>query len=137
MMSSGPRSGFLLSTFALVTGLRFAVAAWKIIAPEPGTDASPRPARIMVSSPPKECPMTAGFPRQPADHLGVPVGDLLDRLAGEELGLRPRLLDRLGIVRPPGRQYGVAGGGPGGARGGESASQRQAGEDGHEQRAAG
>src|SRR2546421_2923715 len=37
MMSSGPRSGFLVSTLASVQGLRFAAAAWKIGSPEPGT----------------------------------------------------------------------------------------------------
>ena len=37
MIRSGPRSGFLLSTFASVHGLRFAVAAWKSGAPGAGT----------------------------------------------------------------------------------------------------
>ena len=37
MISSGPRSGFLLLTFASVQGLRLAVAAWKIGLPEAGT----------------------------------------------------------------------------------------------------
>jgi len=37
MSRSGPRSGFLVSTFASVHGLRFAVAAWKIGAPGAGT----------------------------------------------------------------------------------------------------
>ena len=38
MISSGPRSGFSLSTFASVQGLRLAAAAWKSGAPEPGTE---------------------------------------------------------------------------------------------------
>src|SRR5205085_5976608 len=37
MISSGPRSGFLLSTFASVQGLRLAVAAWKRGTPDAGT----------------------------------------------------------------------------------------------------
>jgi hypothetical protein len=37
MMRRGPRSGFLVSTFASVQGLRFAVAAWKSGAPDAGT----------------------------------------------------------------------------------------------------
>ena len=38
MISSGPRSGFLVSTFASVQGLRLAVAAWKSGAPGAGTE---------------------------------------------------------------------------------------------------
>jgi hypothetical protein len=37
MISSGPRSGFSLSTLASVHGLRLAVAAWKSGAPDAGT----------------------------------------------------------------------------------------------------
>ena len=37
MISSGPRSGFLVLTFASVHGLRLAVAAWKSGAPGAGT----------------------------------------------------------------------------------------------------
>src|SRR5260370_30725496 len=37
MISSGPRAGFLVSTFACVHGLRLAVAAWKMGAPDAGT----------------------------------------------------------------------------------------------------
>jgi hypothetical protein len=37
MMRSGPRSGFLVFTLALVQGLRLAVAAWNSGTPEPGT----------------------------------------------------------------------------------------------------
>src|SRR3954471_22468191 len=37
MSSSGPRSGFLLLTFASVHGLRLAVAAWNSGAPEAAT----------------------------------------------------------------------------------------------------
>jgi len=37
MISSGPRSGFLLLTLASVHGLRLAVAAWKSGAPGAGT----------------------------------------------------------------------------------------------------
>jgi hypothetical protein len=37
MISSGPRSGFFVSTFASVHGLRLAVAAWKRGAPDAGT----------------------------------------------------------------------------------------------------
>ena len=37
MMSSGPRSGFLVFTFTSVHGLRFAVAAWNSGAPAAGT----------------------------------------------------------------------------------------------------
>src|SRR6184192_1269259 len=37
MISSGPRSGFSVSTFASVQGLRLAVAAWKSGAPDAGT----------------------------------------------------------------------------------------------------
>src|SRR2546430_1569999 len=37
MSSSGPRSGFLLLTFASVHGLRLALAAWKSGAPEAAT----------------------------------------------------------------------------------------------------
>src|SRR2546423_7076155 len=37
-MSSGPRSGFLVRTFTSVHGLRFALAAWKSGAPDPGTE---------------------------------------------------------------------------------------------------
>jgi len=36
------------------------------------------------------------------------VGDLLDRLAGEHLGVLAGLLDRLGVVRPPRCQGRVA-----------------------------
>ncbi len=36
-ISSGPRSGFFVSTFASVYGFRFAVAAWKSGTPDPGT----------------------------------------------------------------------------------------------------
>src|SRR5260370_724116 len=36
-MSSGPRSGFWVSTFASVHGLRLAAAAWNSVTPEPGT----------------------------------------------------------------------------------------------------
>jgi hypothetical protein len=38
MISSGPRSGFLLSTLASVQGFRFAFAAWKIVFPDPATE---------------------------------------------------------------------------------------------------
>ena len=38
MISSGPRAGFFVSTFASVQGFRFADAAWKIGTPEPGTE---------------------------------------------------------------------------------------------------
>src|SRR5258708_6618277 len=34
MMSSGPRSGFLVSTFASVHGVRLAAAAWDSVTPE-------------------------------------------------------------------------------------------------------
>ena len=37
MISSGPRSGFSVSTLASVRGLRLAVAAWNSGAPEAGT----------------------------------------------------------------------------------------------------
>ena len=37
MISSGPRSGFLVFTFASVQGFRLAVAAWKSGAPDAGT----------------------------------------------------------------------------------------------------
>ena len=37
MISIGPRPGFFVSTFTSVHGLRFAIAAWKSGAPEPGT----------------------------------------------------------------------------------------------------
>src|SRR5665647_3540517 len=37
MNSSGPRSGFSVSTFTSVHGLRFAVAAWKSGVPDAGT----------------------------------------------------------------------------------------------------
>ena len=37
MMSSGPRPGFLVSTFASVHGFRLALAAWNSVTPEPGT----------------------------------------------------------------------------------------------------
>ena len=37
-ISIGPRSGFFVSTFASVHGLRFADAAWKMGTPEPGTE---------------------------------------------------------------------------------------------------
>ncbi len=36
-ISSGPRSGFSVSTFTSVQGLRLAVAAWKSGAPDAGT----------------------------------------------------------------------------------------------------
>ena len=42
--------------------------------------------------------------RQLADHAGEVVGDLADGLAGEDLGVRVRLLDGLGIVGPTRRQ---------------------------------
>jgi hypothetical protein len=37
MISSGPRSGFLVSTFASVQGLRLAAAAWNRGLPAAGT----------------------------------------------------------------------------------------------------
>ena len=40
MMSSGPRPGFLVSTFASVHGLRLAAAAWNSGTPEPGGQAA-------------------------------------------------------------------------------------------------
>jgi len=43
MNRSGPRSGFLLSTFASVHGVRLAAAAWKIGAPDAGADVSSLP----------------------------------------------------------------------------------------------
>jgi hypothetical protein len=46
---------------------------------------------------------------EPADHLGEVVGHLADRLAGEHLGVRPRLSDGFGIIRPPRRQCREAG----------------------------
>ena len=49
------------------------------------------------------------LPGQLSDHLGGVIGDLRDRLAGEDLGVRPRLLDGLGIVGPHGRHGGVPG----------------------------
>jgi hypothetical protein len=44
-----------------------------------------------------------------ADHLGVVVGDLADRLAGEHLGVLVRFGDRLRVVRPAGGERRVAG----------------------------
>ena len=143
MISSGPRSGFLVSTFASVHGLRLAAAAWNSGSPGRGhrvglvqlpwprprsrrwrtrsgtgrrsaarrgcgwpgcastgeptcsaeigsgstprngagsiaTDAAdrPRPARIWVSSPPKEWPMTAGFRSSRRMTVVEVVGDL-------------------------------------------------------------
>jgi hypothetical protein len=37
MISSGPRSGFVVSTFSSLRGFRLAVAAWKTGAPGAGT----------------------------------------------------------------------------------------------------
>jgi hypothetical protein len=37
MMSRGPRSGFLVSTFDSVHGLRFALPIWARAIPEPAT----------------------------------------------------------------------------------------------------
>jgi hypothetical protein len=45
---------------------------------------------------------------QRADHLGEVVGDLDHALAGEDLGVRSRLLDRLGVVGPARRQWRVS-----------------------------
>jgi hypothetical protein len=50
-----------------------------------------------------------GLLAQPADHLGVVVGDLPDGLVREDLGMGVRLGDRLGIVGPAGRERRVAG----------------------------
>ena len=44
--------------------------------------------------------MTAGLLVELGDHVAVVVGDLLDRLVGEDLGVGVRLGDRLGIVGP-------------------------------------
>jgi len=38
MMRSGPRPGFVVSTFAPVEGFRLAVAAWKSGTAEPATE---------------------------------------------------------------------------------------------------
>ena len=53
--------------------------------------------------------MTAGFFVELADHVLEVVGDLADRLLGEDLRVRVRFRDRLGVVRPTGRDGGVPG----------------------------
>src|SRR5438094_743333 len=49
------------------------------------------------------------LPIQLADDVLEMVGDLLDRLAGEDFRLGARLLDRLGVVRPARGERRVAG----------------------------
>jgi hypothetical protein len=162
MISSGPRSGFLLSTFASVQGLRFAAAAWKTGSPAPGTanfsysdfasSSSRALANLLVRErhgsmavrgvlqhgrsrsqrgdrkrqhAPERCrrdghgdgrePTTGQDLRQQpaeavADHRGFAfeledhrlevVRDLADGLAGEDLRMGLRLLDRVRIVGP-------------------------------------
>ena len=58
----------------------------------------PRPARICDSRPPNEWPITAGFFFSPLDHLAEVVGDLADRLVGEDLGVLFRLGDRVRVI---------------------------------------
>jgi len=46
---------------------------------------------------------------EPHDHSIEVVGDLADRLVGEDLGIRVRLLDGFRIIRPPRGERGVSG----------------------------
>ena len=46
---------------------------------------------------------------EPGDDLGVVVGDLADGLVCEHLGVRVRLFDGVGVVRPAGADSHVAG----------------------------
>jgi len=43
-----------------------------------------------------------------ADHVAEVIGDLPDTLAGEHLGVPVRVLDRVGIIGPAGREGGIA-----------------------------
>ena len=49
-----------------------------------------------------------GLLLQPPDHLRDVIGDLAERLSRENLGVRPGLCDRLGIVGPARGQRGIA-----------------------------
>ena len=49
-----------------------------------------------------------GLLLQPPDHLGGVIGDLAERLLREDLGVRPGLRDRLGIVGPARGHRGIA-----------------------------
>jgi hypothetical protein len=49
-------------------------------------------------------PYHGGLLLELADHVGRVVGNLLQRLVGEDVRVRPRLFNRFGIVRPVRRQ---------------------------------
>ena len=69
----------------------------------------PRLRCISASRPPVEWPITTGFVCNACDDAGRVIGDLLQRLLGERLGVRPGTSIGRRIVRPVGRQRDVAG----------------------------
>src|SRR6266849_3924471 len=91
MISSGPRSGFLVSTFASVQGLRLAAA---------GEDLREQAFKRVSDH--------HGLLLQLPDHAREMVGDLPDCLVCKRLGVSLRLRYGLGVIRPPGRQWRVA-----------------------------
>jgi hypothetical protein len=70
--------------------------------------ATPRPARIWVSSPPKECPIRAGFFLSLPDHVAEVISNLPDTFVGEDLRVLVGVLDGVGIIGPARGEGGVA-----------------------------
>ena len=74
------------------------------------TDAvsQPAPRELLGDQPAERVPHDGRLLIELRDGLGHMVGDLAHRLAGEDLGVRPALLDRLGVVGPVRRRRRVA-----------------------------
>src|SRR5918999_1274099 len=118
MISSGPRSGFLGSTFASVNGFTCALAHaylnWsnvRVIArPRLSGLRSTGPADFKAASGSGRTPRNGpgSIVTEPADHRRGVVGDPLQRLPREHLGVGARFLDRLRVVRPGRRHTRVA-----------------------------